>query len=122
MGHAHVLIVDDNPINLELAGDLLELDGFQVTLLEHGAAAVAEASNSRPDLILMDLRMPGMSGLEAHQALRSCEATRDIPVIVLTASVMAGDRERLLSEGFNGFMQKPINVATFASEVGAFLE
>jgi len=122
MGHAHILIVDDNPINLELAGDLLEMDGFQVTLLEHGAAAVAEASNSQPELILMDLRMPGMSGLEAQQALRSCEATRDIPVVVVTASVMAGDRERLLSEGFDGFMQKPINVATFASEVRAFLK
>lgn len=122
MGHAHVLIVDDNPINLELAGDLLELDGFQVTLLDHGAAAVIEAGNIQPDLILMDLRMPGMSGLEAQQALQRCKTTCDIPVIVLTASVMAGDRERLLSEGFDGFMQKPIDVGTFAGEVRAFLK
>jgi len=122
MQHAHILVVDDNPVNLELAGDLLELEGFHVTLLDRGKAAVAEASKIQPDLILMDLRMPGMSGVEAQQALRCCELTRDIPVVVLTASVMSGDRERLLAEGFDGYMQKPIDIATFAENVRSFLE
>jgi len=122
MVRAHILIVDDNLLNLELAGDLLEMDGFQVTLLDSGETAIAEARKSKPDLILMDLRMPGMSGLEAQQALRGCEATRDIPVVVLTASVMVGERERLLAEGFDGFMQKPIDVGSFSAEVRTFLK
>ncbi len=117
----HVLVVDDNPLNLELVGDLLELEGFRVTLLEDGVTAISEARDSRPDLILMDLRMPGMSGLEAQQQLRSDATTREIPVIVLTASVMAGERERLLAAGFDGFMQKPIDTLTFADQVRSFL-
>lgn len=117
----HVLVVDDNPLNLELVGDLLELEGFRVTLLEDGVTAISEARDSRPDLILMDLRMPGMSGLEAQQQLRSDATTREIPVIVLTASVMAGERERLLAAGFDGFMQKPIDTLTFADQVRGFL-
>jgi len=122
MGHKHVLIVDDNHMNLELAGDLLEMDGFQVTLLDNGEAALSETRSSQPDLVLMDLRMPGINGLEAQQALRQCESTRDIPVVVLTASVMVGEKERLLSEGFDGFMQKPIDVSTFSDEVRSFLK
>jgi len=122
MGSTHILIVDDNQLNLELAGDLLELEGFQVTLLDGGEVAVAEARKIQPCLILMDLRMPGMSGLEAQHALRRCEATKHIPVVVLTASVMIGEKERLLAEGFDGFMQKPIDVSTFSNEVRSFLK
>ena len=75
-----------------------------------------------PDLILMDLRMPGMSGLDAMRELRKSPVTRDIPVIVLTASVMAGEEDRLLAKGFDGFMQKPISPASFADEVRAYLK
>ncbi len=117
-----VLIVDDNPINLELAGDLLELESFCVTLVDNGAQSVLEAQQNPPDLILMDLRMPGMSGLEALRQLRQFEKTVHIPVVALTASAMAGEKERLLAEGFDGFMQKPISVVSFADEVRTYLK
>jgi len=122
MNRPHILIVDDNPLNLELACDVLELEGFQVTLVDSGKKAITSVQQNRPDLILMDLRMPDMSGLDAMHELRKSESSRDIPVIVLTASVMAGEEVRLLAEGFNGFMQKPISPASFADEVHSYLK
>lgn len=119
---ARVLVVDDNPLNIELAADVLELDGFEVLLAESGEEGVARALESRPDLVLMDMRMPGMNGLEAMQELRRHEKTRDIPVVVLTASAMKGDRERLLREGFDGYLEKPIDLETFSDDVRSFLK
>jgi len=122
MADPNVLIVDDNPLNLELAADLLELASWDVRTAESGAMAVAQARSNPPDLILMDMRMPGMSGLEALLELKKWDETRDIPIVVLTASVMLGEKERLLHAGFDGFMQKPISVASFAEEVGSYLK
>ncbi|HKJ84020.1 MAG TPA: response regulator [Mariprofundaceae bacterium] len=119
---AKVLVVDDNPLNIELAADVLELDGFEVVLAESGEEGVARALESSPDLVLMDMRMPGMSGLDAMQELRRHEQTRDIPVVVLTASAMKGDRERLLREGFDGYLEKPIDFNTFTDSVRDFLQ
>jgi len=117
----NILIVDDNPLNLELACDVLELEGFHVSLVDSGEKSITHAGETTPDLILMDLRMPGMSGLDALHELRKHEVTKDIPVVVLTASVMSGEEDRLLAEGFDGFMQKPISPASFADEVRTFL-
>lgn len=122
MKRADILIVDDNPLNLELACDVLELEGFQVTMVDSGEQCIISVHNNLPDLILMDMRMPGMSGLDTLRELRKSELFSKIPVVVLTASVMAGDAERLLAEGFDGFMQKPISLATFADEVNSFLK
>jgi len=122
MADPNVLIVDDNPLNLELAADLLELASWDVRTAESGAMAIAQARSNPPDLILMDMRMPGMSGLEALLELRNWDETRDVPIVVLTASVMLGEKERLLQAGFDGFMQKPISVASFAEEVGSYLK
>ncbi|PJA31239.1 MAG: hypothetical protein CO187_10435 [Zetaproteobacteria bacterium CG_4_9_14_3_um_filter_53_7] len=122
MKKPHVLIVDDNPLNLELACDVLELEDFHVTLVDSGEKSIAIAQQDPPDLILMDLRMPGMSGLDAMRELRKSPITRDTPVVVLTASVMAGEEARLLADGFDGFMQKPISPASFADEVRAYLK
>jgi two-component system cell cycle response regulator DivK len=119
---ARILIVDDNELNLELAHDVLELGGFEVETAESGAEGVEKARAAHPDLILMDLRMPGMSGLEAMHTLHDDEATRHIPVAVLTASAMKGEQERLLREGFDAYMQKPIDPSTFADEVRVLLE
>jgi len=118
----NILIVDDNPLNLELACDILELEGFHVTLVESGEASISKAAEILPDLILMDYRMPGMSGLDTLRELRKADITKDIPIVVLTASVMAGDEDRLLIEGFDGFMQKPISPSSFAEEVMSFLK
>jgi len=119
---AHILIVDDNELNLELARDVLELDGFEVDIAISGENGMKKARALQPDLVLMDMRMPGMSGLEAMRVLKAGASTAHIPVAVLTASVMKGDAERLLAEGFVAYLQKPIDLASFADEVRSLLE
>ena len=118
---AHILIVDDNLLNLELAQDVLELAGFTVDAADNASKGVELARERQPDLILMDLRMPGASGLDALHMLRADEATQKIPVVVLTASAMKGDEPRLLAEGFDAYMQKPIDPKTFADSVAGLL-
>lgn len=117
-----VLIVDDNELNLELAADVLEMEGFDVRTATSGAEGIRMAEAWHPDMILMDLRMPEMSGLDALQVLRERESTRDIPVAVLTASAMKGDEERLLNSGFSAYLSKPIDPATFGGEVQSLLD
>jgi len=116
-----ILIVDDNAMNLELARDVLELDGFDVETADSGEAGVAMVRSGPPDLVLMDLRMNGISGLEALQIIRQ-DGYHDLPVVVLTASVMKGEKERLIEMGFDGFMQKPIDAGSFSDEVSLFLK
>lgn len=118
---AHILIVDDNLLNLELAQDILELAGFNVDVADNAEKGIELAKEGQPDLILMDLRMPVISGLDALHQLRADAATRHIPVVVLTASAMKGDEHRLLAEGFDGYLQKPINPPTFADDVTALM-
>lgn len=120
---AKILIVDDNEMNLELAQDLLELEGdLEVETANSAEKGVELAKANLPDLILMDLRMPGMSGLDALHALRANESTRNIPVAVLTASAMKGEELRLLEEGFDAYLQKPVEPSTFANTVMALLD
>lgn len=118
---AKILVVDDNELNLELAADVLELEGFEVRTAGSGPEGIRIAGEWKPDLILMDLRMPEMSGLDALQLLRAGEETREIPVAVLTASAMKGDEERLLNSGFTAYLSKPIDPATFGQEVASLL-
>jgi len=116
-----ILVVDDNELNLELTREVLELGGFEVGTEDNGQAGVERAKQMLPDLVLMDMRMPGISGVEALRALRADPATAPIPVVVLTASVMKGDEARLLSEGFDAYLSKPINSLSFADEVRELL-
>ena len=116
-----ILVVDDNELNLELTREVLELGGFEVAAEDNGAAGVERAKRMQPDLVLMDMRMPGMSGVQALHALRAEASTAHIPVVVLTASVMKGDEARLLSEGFDAYMSKPIDSLSFADEVRALI-
>ncbi len=119
---AKILIVDDNLLNLELAADVLELDGFEVMTASSGRQSIEMAVQMQPDLVLMDLRMPEMSGLEAMLVLDANAATSHIPVAVLTASAMKGDEERLLNSGFSAYLQKPIDPSNFSNQVAALLE
>jgi two-component system cell cycle response regulator DivK len=119
---ALILIVDDNELNLELAHDVLELEGYEVATANSGSAGIEKAKSLMPDLILMDLRMPEMSGLDAMLVLRSTDLTRDIPIAVLTASAMKGEEERLLNSGFDAYLQKPINPSTFSEQVNLLLK
>lgn len=112
-----VLVVEDNDKNLKLARDLLEFAGFAVEVATTGEEAVAQAERSVPDLILMDLQLPGIDGHEALAQLRANPETREIPVVALTASAMPMDRERAISAGFDGFLEKPISVREFPDQV-----
>jgi two-component system, cell cycle response regulator DivK len=117
-----VLIVEDNDKNLKLARDVLRFGGFRTVEATNGEDGIVLASRELPDIVLMDIQLPGMDGIAALRRLRDDERTARIPVVALTASVMKSDRERFEEAGFDGFLQKPIEVATFASEVRELCE
>ena len=112
-----VLVVEDNDKNLKLFRDLLEFAGFTVEVAVTGEDAVKQAQDSVPDLILMDLQLPGIDGHEALAQLRANPDTRAVPVVALTASAMPMDRDKALSAGFDGFLEKPIKVREFPEQV-----
>lgn len=118
---ALVLIVEDNDRNLKLVRDVLRFHGFRT--LEAGTAedGIALAREHRPDLVLMDIQLPGMDGISALRALRADVATARIPVVAVTASVMKEDRERFDAAGFDGLILKPVDVKTLAEQVRGFL-
>jgi len=115
-----VLIVDDNEKNLKLARDVLQFAGFQTLEASTGSAGIALAAEHLPDVILMDVRLPDVNGIEALEQLKDGAATASIPVVAVTALAMKGDRERLLSAGFDGYLEKPISVRAFPEQVRAF--
>jgi two-component system cell cycle response regulator DivK len=116
-----VLIIDDNERNLRLARDVLRFAGFRTIEATTAADGVLSAASGRPDLILMDVRLPDMDGEAALVRLRSEPTTAGIPVVAVTSSAMMGDRDRLLSAGFDGYLEKPISVKEFAGQVRAYL-
>jgi CheY-like chemotaxis protein len=120
-GSALILVVEDNETNQLLVGSVLERDGFRVELAFNAEEALEKLSNSAPDLILMDVQMPGMDGLSLTRQLKADRKTAAIPVVALTALAMRGDRERTLDAGCAGYIQKPINTRTFAAEVRKYL-
>ena len=117
-----ILIVEDNDKNLKLVRDVLQVKGFST--LEAGTAedGIRLARESKPDLILMDIHLPGMSGIEALRVLRAEAATAAIPVIAVTASVMQQDRKQITEAGFDAYVGKPINLKEFLDAVRAALE
>jgi two-component system cell cycle response regulator DivK len=112
-----VLIVEDNEKNMKLVRDVLQVKGY--TTLEAGTAedGLKIARERIPDLILMDIQLPGMSGIDALKALRAEPATAAIPVIAITASVMQQDRQQIVSAGFDGFIEKPVNLRNLLESV-----
>jgi len=117
-----ILIVEDNEKNLKLARDVLRFSGFQTLEAGTGEAAVDLARERRPDLILMDIELPGIDGITALQQLRANAGTADIPIVALTASAMSSDRARFFSAGFDGYISKPINIKEFPGQVRAHCE
>ncbi len=115
------LIVDDNANNLLLERDLLELAGFEVFGAENAAAGIAIARREKPDIIIMDVRLPDMRGSAAARLLRHDEITRGIPIVFVTASVMAEGREELTDIANSWFIGKPIDTRTFAQEICQYL-
>jgi two-component system, cell cycle response regulator DivK len=118
---ATVLVVEDNTANMKLAVFLLESAGRTVLTASDGETGLAIARSRGPDLILMDIQLPGMDGLEAVALLKADAATRHIPVIALTALAMKGDEERILGAGYDGYIAKPIAYREFLTTVAASL-
>ena len=117
-----VLVVDDNGSNLMLEKDLLEVAGFEVFVAENAAAAIDIARREKPDIIVMDVRLPDMRGTEAARILRQDKETRDIPIVFVTASVMVEGLEEMKTITNSGFIGKPINTRTFAKEISQFIK
>ena len=116
-----ILIIEDNPFNMELATDLLELAGYSVIQAVTGEQGVELATVELPDLILMDIGLPGMDGVSAIRILKNGEETRHIPVVALTAHAMKGDEEKAIAAGCVGYLIKPIDTRAFARSVGRFI-
>jgi two-component system, cell cycle response regulator DivK len=116
-----ILVVEDNEKNLKLVRDVLEYAGYDVRVARTAEDGITLAVKEPPDLVLMDLQLPGMDGMEALRRLRENPRTADIPVVAVTAQAMKQDRERVLDAGFNGYVEKPISVRAFPDQVRSFL-
>ena len=115
------LVIDDNELNIELARFLLEADGFAVESALHAHDGLALIARSRPDVVLMDIQMPDMDGLALTRLLKADPLTQAIPVIAFTAYAMKGDEAKLRAAGCDGYVAKPIDIATFAGTIRAFV-
>jgi CheY-like chemotaxis protein len=116
-----ILVIEDNPLNLELVTDLLEAGDFVVCHASTAEEGIRAARDLSPDLVLMDLSLPGLDGLGATQSLRAEPATRHLTIIALTAHAMKGDEALALAAGCDGYLAKPIDTRTFAATVAAFI-
>ena len=118
---ARILIIEDNEQNLYLEGFILQKNGHEVIEARTGEAGIALASQLLPDLILLDIQLPGMDGYTVAIELRKNPAIAHIPIVAVTSYAMPGDRERVLDAGCTGYIEKPINPETFHLEVTRFL-
>ena len=118
---AKVLIVEDNAANMALAVLLVQLAGHTVLIATDAEAGLTLARDEQPDLILMDIQLPGMDGLDATALLKRADATRAIPVIALTALAMKGDEERIRAAGCDGYIAKPMQYKDFLATIAAQL-
>ncbi len=116
-----ILIVEDNERNRRLARDVLQATGYKTIEADTGEEGVRLAKEQQPALILMDIHLPGINGIEALGQIRADETTKTIPVIAVTASAMAQDKQKIIAAGFDGYQSKPINVREFLAAVGAAL-
>jgi len=116
-----VLVVEDNELNMKLFHDLLEAHGYNIVQTRNGLEAIDLARTHRPDLILMDIQLPEVSGLEVTRRIKDDDDLRTIPVIAVTAFAMKGDEERIRQGGCEAYLSKPISVAKFIETVKAYL-
>ncbi len=116
-----VMIVEDNDLNMKLFNDLLESQGYLTIQTANGMEALDLARAHHPDLILMDIQLPEISGLEVTKWLKEDEELRDIPVVAVTAFAMKGDEERILAGGCEGYISKPISVPHFLETIASYI-
>jgi two-component system cell cycle response regulator DivK len=122
MAGERVLVVEDNDKNMKLFRDVLEAKGYTPLEATTGERAVELAADQRPDLILMDVQLPGIDGIEALKRIRADERNESVPIVALTAQAMRGDRERFLEAGFDGYISKPVDVLEFVETVQRYCE
>ncbi len=121
MNRSSILVVDDNPTNLKLVSDVLEFEGYAILKAEHAEEAQVVLQSNRPDLILMDIALPGMDGLTLTRRLKADAVLGRIPIVALTAFAMKGDEQKALDAGSDGYITKPIDTRTLPDQVAGWL-
>jgi len=116
-----ILVVEDNELNMKLLNDVLEAHGYEVLTTGEGTVAVVWARQYRPDLILMDLQLPDVSGLEVTRQLKAAADTASIPIVAVTAFAMAGDEKKALDHGCDAYVSKPIDLRQFLDLIAKFI-
>ncbi len=116
-----ILIVEDNELNMKLFNDLLQAHGYETLQTKDGREAMEMTEKHHPDLILMDIQLPKISGLEITRQIKQKDDLKSIPVIAVTAFAMKGDEEKIMEGGCDGYISKPISVPTFLETVAGFL-
>lgn len=122
MEQTRILIVDDNPVNLKLIRVLLAGEGYRVRVAADAEEALEALREFHPQMILMDIQLPGIDGLELTRRLKADPSTRDISVIGLTAFAMKGDEERILAAGCDGYIPKPVDTRTLPAQIRGYLK
>lgn len=122
MTNEPILVVDDNPLNLKLARLLLAVEGYQVRTAEHAATALAVLETFHPRLILMDIQLPGMDGLELTRRLRADPSLNDVVILAVTAYAMEADEQKALDAGCDGYVAKPMDTRSLPNVVRAYLD
>ena len=116
-----ILIVEDNELNMRLFTELLQAHSYNTIQSLDGSDAIDLTRDNKPDLIIMDIQLPGMSGIEITKLLKADDELKDIPVIAVTAFAMKGDEERIMEAGFSAYVAKPFSVPSFLENVAKFL-
>jgi len=116
-----VLLVEDNHMNMVLVKEILTMNGFEIIEAVSGTDAIKSLAAERPDIILMDLHLPGMDGITATRIIKSDERNKAIPVLALTASAMRGEEDKILRQGFDGYVAKPIEIKKLLEAVNTSL-
>jgi two-component system cell cycle response regulator DivK len=118
----HILIVDDSPLNVDLAKDILQASGYETSEIVCGEDLQGQLEKQRPDLVLMDIQLPGMSGFDCLKWMRADDRYAAIPVIAFTASVMKEDKKAMMDAGFNSVIEKPIGFKEFLNTISSALK
>ncbi len=116
------MVVEDHPVNMKLVRDLLEMEGFEVVSCADAESALERLKSIRPDMILMDVGLPGMDGLELTRLLKADEKTKHIKIIAVTAFAMKTDKDKVMEAGCDGYIAKPINTRNFATQIFELLK
>ena len=119
--NATILIIEDNEQNRYVATFLLRARGYQILHAENGAIGIELAGRQHPDLILLDIQLPGMDGYTVAGILKNDPALKHIPIVAVTSYAMTGDREKIMATGVEGYLEKPINPETFVAEIESFI-